>query len=101
MRPVDTQVIGEELAVKWDDGSESFIRLETLRRACPCAGCRGEQDIFGNVYKNPERPLGANAYQLARLLTVGGYAVQPIWGDGHSSGLFSFDYLKKVAEAGQ
>ncbi len=101
MRPVDTQVIGNELAVKWDDGKESFIRLEMLRRACPCAGCHGEQDIFGNVYKNPERPLAANAFQLTRLLTVGGYALQPVWADGHSSGLFTFDYLKKVAEAGK
>jgi len=99
MRPVDIQRIGEELAIKWDDGGENFIRLETLRRACPCAGCKGEIDVMGNLHKNPDRPLPPQAFQLLRITNVGGYAIQPIWGDGHSSGLFSFDYLKRVAEA--
>ena len=31
MKPSDIQVIGEELAVKWDDGTESFVRLAKLR----------------------------------------------------------------------
>lgn len=99
MRPVDIQPIGEELAIKWDDGSESFILLEKLRRCCPCAGCKGEVDVMGNLYKNPDRPLSAAAFQLVRLETVGGYAVQPYWADGHATGLYSFDYLKSVADA--
>ena len=41
MQLADVQVIGSELALKWDDASESFIPMETLRRACPCAGCQG------------------------------------------------------------
>lgn len=98
MRPVDIQQIGDELAIKWDDGSENFVDLEKLRRCCPCAGCKGESDILGNVYRNPERPLPAQAFQLRRIANVGGYAVQPVWGDGHASGLYSFEYLKKVAE---
>jgi len=98
MRPLDMQTIGEELAVKWEDGSESFIRFETLRRACPCAGCQGEVDIMGNVYKDEARPLSPDSFRLVRLLRVGGYAVQPIWADGHSTGLYSFDYLKRVGE---
>ena len=97
MRPLDIQPIGQELAIKWEDGEESFISLEKLRRSCPCAGCKGEMDVMGNVYKNPDRPLSAQAFQLVRLETVGGYAVQPVWGDGHKSGLFSYDYLKLVA----
>jgi DUF971 family protein len=97
MRPVDIQRIGSELAVKWDDGSESFIPLEKLRRHCPCAGCKGEVDIQGNVYKNPERPLPPTAFELVRIESVGGYAIQPVWADGHATGLFSFDYLRRVA----
>jgi DUF971 family protein len=99
MRPTDLQQIGQELALKWDDGSESFIPLEKLRRHCPCAGCKGEMDVLGNVYKNPDQPLAADAFRLIRISTVGGYAIQPLWADGHSSGLFSFDYLKRVADA--
>lgn len=97
MRPVDIQQIGEELAIKWDDGQESFIPLERLRRRCPCAGCQGERDIMGNLYKNPERPLGPGAFRLARIETVGGYAVSPIWADGHATGIYPFDYLWQVA----
>jgi DUF971 family protein len=97
MRPVDIQRIGGELAIKWDDGSESFIPLEKLRRRCPCAGCKGETDVLGNVYKNPEQPLPAAAFELVRLTAVGGYAVQPVWADGHATGIYSFDYLLRLA----
>jgi len=97
MRPLDIQQIGSELAVKWSDGGESFIPLENLRRACPCAGCKGETDIMGNLYKNPEQPLTAKAFQLTRIISVGGYAIQPVWADGHATGIYSFDYLKRVA----
>ena len=97
MNILDFQQIGEELAIKWDDGGESFIKLETLRRRCPCASCQGEMDIMGNLYKNPEKPLTPSAFQLVRWNAVGGYAIQPVWGDGHTSGIYSFDYLQRVA----
>lgn len=96
MQPTNIQPIGSELAIKWDDGSESYIPFEKLRRSCPCAGCRGEMDIMGNLYKNPEKPLTPKAFQLTRLARVGTYAVQPTWADGHNSGLFSWDFLKKI-----
>ncbi len=99
MRPTDIQTIGDELAIKWNDGVESFIRLEILRRACPCAGCKGETDILGNLYKNPDQPLTPLSVQLLRIANVGGYAIQPVWADGHTTGLYSFDYLRRVAEA--
>jgi len=98
MQPLDIERIGGELAIKWDDGQESFIPLATLRRSCPCAGCKGEMDILGNVYKNPDRPLAANAFELIRITRVGGYALQPLWADGHDSGIYSFEYLRRVAE---
>jgi DUF971 family protein len=99
VRPLDLQQIGDELAIKWEDGSESFVRLEILRRHCPCAGCKGEVDIMGKLYKNPERPLRPEAFVLRALTPIGGYAIQPTWGDGHATGLFSFDYLKQVADS--
>lgn len=96
MRPLDLQTIGQELAIKWEDGSESYIPLERLRRACPCAGCKGETDILGNVYKNPDQALTARAFELTRMDSVGGYAVQPVWADGHNTGIYSFDYLRRI-----
>ncbi len=99
MKLVDIQQIGSELAAKWDHGREDFISLEFLRRACPCAGCKGEMDILGNLYKNPEKPYAANAFQLVRLNRVGGYAVSPVWADGHDTGIYSFEYLRRLASA--
>ena len=100
MRPLDIRQIGEELAIKWEDRSESFIPLGKLRKHCPCAGCRGEVDILGNLYRAPTRPWTADSIRLVRLERVGGYAVQPVWGDGHASGMYSFDYLRSLAESG-
>jgi DUF971 family protein len=97
MRPADIQPIGDELAIKWDDGSESYIPFEKLRRGCPCAGCKGEADIMGKVYRNPPQPLSPEAFRMVRLETVGSYAVQPVWADGHATGIYSFDYLGRLA----
>jgi len=97
MRPVDIQPIGQELAIKWQDGSEDFISLEKLRRACPCAGCKGERDIMGNLYKGPDQPFTPQSFQLRSLNFSGTYAIQPVWGDGHATGLYSFEYLKHIA----
>jgi DUF971 family protein len=98
MRPVDLQQIGQELAIKWEDGREDFIALEKLRRACPCAGCKGERDVMGNVYKGPDLPLTPQAFQLRIVNRVGTYAIQPVWADGHATGLYSFDYLRRITE---
>ncbi len=99
MQPVDIQQVGEELALKWEDGSESFISLERLRRACPCAACRGEVDVLGQLHKAQQQPLMPQAFRLRALAYVGTYAVQPTWADGHATGIYSFDYLRRVAEA--
>lgn len=101
MRPTDIQTIGHELAIKWDDGTESYIPLETLRRACPCAGCKGEMDIMGHLYKNPDQALTPSAFVLRQILSVGSYAAQPVWGDGHATGIYSFDYLRRIAATEQ
>ena len=100
MRAADIQHVGGELAIRWDDGSESFIPLEKLRRACPCAGCKGEVDVMGNLHKNPEQPLAQNAFQLLRVESVGTYAAQPVWADGHATGIYSVESLKRVSDAG-
>jgi DUF971 family protein len=99
MRPLDIQLIGNELALKWEDDAEDFIGLEKLRRACPCAGCKGEVDILGNLYKNPPLPLTAKSSELVKMTSVGGYAIQPVWADGHNTGIYSFEYLRRVAAA--
>lgn len=99
MRPLDIQHIGNELAVKWQNGEETFIPLEALRRACPCASCQGEVDVLGQLHKGPAATLTPAAFVLKHFSLVGTYAIQPVWEDGHTSGLYSFDYLRKMASA--
>lgn len=93
MRPADIQAIGSELAIRWEDGTETYIGLERLRRACPCAGCKGEVDVMGHLHKGPAKALTPRSFQLVSVSVVGGYAVQPVWGDAHASGLYPFEYL--------
>ena len=78
--------------------SESFIELEKLRRACPCAECKGEMDVMGNLYIGPPKAFQPNSFQVKGIGFVGGYAIQPQWADGHSTGLYSFEMLKKLGE---
>jgi len=42
MRPLDIQPIGEELAIKWDDGSESFVPLRSSDGIVPVPVVRGK-----------------------------------------------------------
>ena len=88
-------VIGNELALRWSDGIESYFLLDFLRKRCPCAVCAGEKDILGNVYGGQAK-LGPESFRLKRCTAVGGYAIQPEWMDGHSSGIYSFTYLRSV-----
>jgi DUF971 family protein len=96
MRPLDLQPIGDELAIKWADGAESFLPLRQLRLHCPCAGCKGEVDVLGQLHKHPHQPLSPAAFQLVKVLPIGSYAIQPVWADGHATGIYSFDYLRRL-----
>jgi len=92
----NVQLIGEELAVQWNDGEESYFALERLRRACPCASCGGEPDVLGNIAR-PDVTYTDKSFELTGWQLIGGYALQPIWADGHSTGLYSFQYLRRLA----
>jgi DUF971 family protein len=96
LAPTNTQQIGNELAIQWNDNAESYLNLEVLRRACPCAACGGESDVLGNIVR-PNVTYTAESFQLDRFHLVGGYALQFRWADGHSTGIYSFDYLRKLA----
>jgi DUF971 family protein len=97
LHPENIQVIGNELAVRWNNGSECFLPLRELRRACPCAGCGGESDLIGGVMLPPRAEHNASSYEIRTWQMVGGYAVQPTWKDGHNTGIYSFDYLQRLA----
>jgi len=95
LHPTRVDVIGEELAIAWSDGQESFIALETLRRACPCATCGGEPDVMGQIQR-PRVGYGPRSFELRGFRYVGGYALQPTWNDGHDTGLYTFRQLRAL-----
>jgi DUF971 family protein len=94
MRPASYQILGSLLVVVWDDGHESYYPLEDLRRACPCATCSGEPDLFGRMAFGPKPQYSLKSFQLDSVERVGNYALQPNWSDGHTYGLWPHDKLR-------
>ena len=95
--PTNIQQIGDELAIAWNDGTESFLKLELLRRACPCAACGGEPDVLGQI-ERPQVTYTEKSFELLEFDWVGGYALQLRWADGHATGIYSFTYLRRLAQ---
>lgn len=87
--------VGDELAVAWSDGTEHYLSLRALREACPCALCVGEADVMGQK-STIEKIFKPESFVLKKYEFVGGYALQFFWGDAHSSGIYSFEYLKML-----
>ena len=73
LEPTNIQQIGNELAIHWNDGTESYFGLEFLRRACPCAACGGEPDVLGNIVR-PNVAYSPESFELAGVDLV---AVMP------------------------
>src|SRR4051812_50183935 len=72
----DVQLIGNELAIRWSDGVESYLPLERFRRACPCASCGGEPDVLGNISR-PDVVYTSSSFELAGWQLIGGLAPHP------------------------
>lgn len=87
MKLLHSVVVGDGLAVAFDDGSEWFLPLVELRRHCPCAACRDAPNVTSSLVP------GSAATTLAEVRLVGAYALLLFWQDGHSSGIHSYDHL--------
>ena len=72
--PRDLQIIGDFVAITWDDGREQCLRAELLRELSPSAENMGEVDILGQRWggDGPRRFPGVVVTGLSR---VGNYAV--------------------------
>lgn len=90
------QTSSTELTVSWPDEVTHRISLETLRDNCPCAGCKGET-ILGKHFSPVKLPQFApGMYELHDMQTVGNYAVQVFWNDGHATGIYTWEYLREL-----
>ena len=77
------------LEIGWPGGTRDAVPHEILRGFCPCAGCQGHS---GNISFQPGRNL-----EIRDLQTVGRYALSFSWGDGHDSGIYTFEYIWRLA----
>jgi len=98
---------GKGLEIDWQDGHHSAWDFKWLRNACPCATCIEERKQQNRkpgeapsktaellpMYTPPARPTSAQA--------VGRYALQLNWQDGHSAGIYSWDYLRRHCICGE
>ncbi|MGH7640964.1 MAG: gamma-butyrobetaine hydroxylase-like domain-containing protein [Candidatus Dormibacteria bacterium] len=84
------------LLVEWLDGSGQSLPFADLRRACPCAGCRGELGRPGRFESDPKLHPGED--ELADIELVGSYGLKAIWADGHDTGIYRFELLRQIGE---
>ena len=87
------------LRITWSDGHITRFPLQQFRDECPCAECSGESDIFGELKMPVQLPIARpGQYELKALTPVGNYAVAAVWGDGHDSGIYSWEYLLRMED---
>ena len=82
-----------ELALLWEDGSETIVQYKDLRKLCPCAFCSGEKDVFGNQYGGEKIKENKEVIVVA-FERVGLYGLQFFFSDGHKDGIYTFQLLK-------
>ena len=95
LRPANIAAIGQEIAISWEDGSESYIHMEKLRAASPSAENTGERDLLGKLYGGTTQKSFPGVI-VKSWRVMGGYAVQFDFSDGHSTGIYPFTMLKDL-----
>ena len=80
------------LEVAFDDGKTFRLPYEYLRVYSPSAEVRGHgpgQEVL---------QTGKQSVEIRSMEAVGSYAVQPLFSDGHGTGIYSWDYLYELGE---
>ena len=95
VKPIPRQSGVRELRIIWSDGQGTDFDVVELRRACRCANCVNE--LTGAQVLQPSQ-VGEDV-RPQTIRQVGNYALQVNWSDGHTTGIFTFDYLRQLAES--
>jgi DUF971 family protein len=92
---------GTGLEIDWKDGHHSAWSFAWLRWACPCATCDDEREKSGRTRGEPKPkettllPMYQAPPRPESVSPVGNYALTFTWNDGHKSGIYSWDYLRR------
>ena len=100
-KPTDVKVFvttGEGVAIAWADGHASRYTFPYLRDECPCATCRDEREkkAQDNTRGADLLPMFKPRVTAKSATSVGNYAIQIQFSDGHSTGIYSFDALREL-----
>ena len=76
------------MEIDWADGHSGIYPHEVLRGYCPCADCQG--------HEGPIEFVEGGNFELVDLVEVGNYALRLVWGDGHQTGIYSFEFLRSL-----
>jgi DUF971 family protein len=79
-----------QLRLTWSDGHAAEYDYDALRGWCPCAGCQGHSGLSIR-FQPPPAPVMAEGIE-----PVGNYAISIAWSDGHSTGIYRFDFLRQI-----
>ena len=96
------QTEGTGIEIAWKDGHTSHWTFAWLRAACPCATCVEEREAEGREPGQPKPepktalPIFKPPIRPDKVHAVGRYAISFDWNDGHSSGIYSWHYLRSV-----
>ena len=83
------------VAATFADGYVAAFDLVELRLACPCATCRALGDRNEVPWPRPSSPLPLSITDAG---FHGAWGVNIVWNDGHATGIYTFEYLRRVAE---
>lgn len=90
----------DTLAIEWSDGHVSAYPYGYLRDKCPCASCTGAEGPKAPA-ASPFPIFGIKPLKPDRAELVGRYALQIFWNDNHSTGIYSFEYLRECCPCGE
>lgn len=76
------------MEIDWADGHVGIYPHEVLRGYCPCANCQG--------HEGPIEFVEGGDLELFDVVEVGNYALRLVWGDGHQTGIYSFEFLRSL-----
>ena len=85
-----------ELEIKWADGHRSLYSTYDLRVGCRCANC---VDEWSGKLRISEGSISRDVHPLT-IEAVGRYGIKVQRSDGHSTGIYSFDYLRSLCGCG-
>lgn len=97
-QPTELKRTSDGLAVSWKDARHSKLSYQLLRQKCPCARCEATRTGKNPLHILPPAVFYENL-TLVDIQRVGRYAVRLIWNDGHRTGIYTFQFLRELADA--